>query len=88
MTKTQKLTAGIISLLVGAAIIFAGFKVYTKMNKDSAIKLLMAKNPNRDPKLLASFDAGFLIAWAEAAGNKTSFQYKGKMYSSETGKAI
>ena len=89
MTKNQKLTAGIVAVLVGAGIIYFGFHVFKKMNKENAIKLLMAKNPNRNQKLLEGFEANYLIAWAEASdAGKENFQYNGKTYSTQTGTAI
>jgi len=90
MTKKTKIIIGIVSIVAGISAIAGSLYFLYKKNKlDTAIAILINANPSRKKEILEKMQKGYVIAWAQAVeGDKGVFEFEGKKYNSENGKAI
>jgi hypothetical protein len=82
----------VFQFMVGAvsiALIGLGVKMIVFPNRDKLVLRIKKYRPNWDSSVMNTWDYGFLWNLHRALGKgEQSFEYKGKSYSTETGKAI
>lgn len=62
--------------------------IFFRMDKKKAIKTIIKANSSRSASSLESFDEDYLIQWALAIKRQSpDFSVRGKIYSTDTGKA-
>jgi hypothetical protein len=82
----------VFQFMVGAvsiALIGLGVKMIVFPNRDKLVLRIKKYRPTWDSSVMNTWDYGFLWNLHRALGKgEQSFEYKGKSYSTETGKAI
>lgn len=74
---------------VSVALIGLGVKMIVFPNRDKLVLSIKKYRPTWDSSVMNTWDYGYLWNLNRALGRgEQSFEYKGKSYSAETGKAI
>lgn len=79
----------LITVFIALFIIYILYKFNQSVNKKQSISDILNRTPLKNPERLNSYSSGYLKAWSDAVKSGSyNFQYKGKVYDSQNGRAV
>ena len=74
---------------VGGFLVYKELKKVKVLTKSDSVDIIISNGKHNDKNVISTFEDAFLGVWANAILEKQeAFKYKGKMYSTQGGKAI